>query len=210
MGTTTVSAAAERATELRKRINELGKRKRQAEAARDEQSDALAREVSRRVRIIECLTTAGSDAKKLHKELDAIDAGLIETERLGESYALTVKKIDGEIAALAQELNQVESVIQAEERATALEAFRVKYQLAVRRASESLDNARADLAALTILETNAITSAISDAEGLNINRICEPIFAEFAFQQANLDRRGWRLFPGTRNLQFLIRPMTRG
>jgi DNA repair ATPase RecN len=209
---TTTMAATERAAVLRKRIIELGERKRRAEAARGEQSGALAREVSRRTQIIESLSGTGAGAKaKLHKELDGIDAGLVEIERLAESFGLTVKKLDGEIATLSQELNEVERVIQAEERAKSLETFRIKYEQAVRRAIESLDNARTDLAALTILETNARTALIGkDADELNLNRICEPIFAEFALQQANLDARGWRPFPGIRNLQFLIRPMVRG
>jgi hypothetical protein len=208
---TQTTAATERAA-LRKRIIELRARKRQAEAAHEDQNDSLAREISRRTQIIESLSTTGASAKaKLHKELDAIDAGLIERERLAESFGLAVKKIDGEIVALTQDLLEVDRAIQTEERAKGLEAFRIKYQQAVRRASESLDNARADLAALTILETKARMSAIgNDAEELNINRICEPIFAEFALQQANLDARGWRPFQGTRNLQFLVRPMTRG
>jgi hypothetical protein len=210
MDTTTATAA--KAAELRRQIIELGARKRQAEAAHEDQNDSLAREISRRTQIIESLTTTGAGAKaKLHKELDAIDAGLIERERLAESFGLAVKKLDGEIATLSQELNEAERVIQTEERAQGLEVFRIKYQQAVRRASESLDNARADLATLTILETNARLAVIgNDAEELNINRICEPIFAEFALQQANLDHRGWRPFPGFRNLQFLVRSMRRG
>jgi hypothetical protein len=212
MGATTVTRATERAAQLRKRIIELGERRRHAEAAHSEQNDTLAREAHRRMRIIESLANAGKDAKsKLHAELDAVDADLREAERLGESFGLAIKKIAGESAGLTQELNEVVQTIEAEERANALEAFRIKLQHAARRAGESLDAARADLAALTILETNAVLAGNGNAahEG-NIHRICEPILEEFTGQQANLDSRGWRLFKGFRGLQFLIRPMTRG
>ena len=209
---TQLTTATEQAGALRKQLAVRNTRRQESESALAREHATHARVTAERAKLVEEL--AGADnatAGWAHGELDRLDSALRLSSRLAESLEKALAKAVHEIQALGAELMEVESAIRAGERAKALEAFRINLQQAARRASESLDNARADLAALVLLETKAVLGANGDAvhEG-NIHRICEPILADFTSQQANLDSRGWRLFQGLRGLQFLIRPMTRG
>jgi hypothetical protein len=209
---TQATATTETAVVLRKQLAVLDTRKQETESALARERATHARVTGERAKLVEEL--AGADdatAGWAHGELDRLDSTLRLSSRLAESFEKALSKIANEVEALNAEVLEVERVIRAEERAKALEAFRINLQQAARRAGESLDSARADLAALVILETNTVLAANGGAQHeANIHRICEPILDEFTRQQANLDSRGWRPFQGFRGLQFLIRPMTRG
>jgi DNA-binding transcriptional regulator YdaS (Cro superfamily) len=204
------TTATERAAQIRTQLTKLHARKQETEAKLAEEHAGIRRAAAKRGELVESLT-AGDVSRTAHRQIDELDSTIRIGERTAESLQKALAKTVNETQVLHDELTEAERVIRAEERAKGLEAFRINLQQAARRASESLDNARADLAALTTLETKAVLAANGDAahEG-NIHRICEPILEEFTRQQANLDSRGWRLFPGFRGLQFLIRPMTRG
>ena len=209
MQTTTATA---RVAELRNQLKVLDTRRGEAESALTRERATHAHVTAERAKVVEEL--AGADdatAGWAHGELDRLDSALRLSSRLAESFEKALSKTAKEIEGLHAEVLEVERVVRAEERAKALEAFRINLQQAARRAAASLDSARADLAALVILETNTVLAASGDAaHEVNIHRICEPILEEFTRQQANPDSRGWRLFHGLRGLQFLIRPMTRG
>ena len=156
--------------------------------------------------MVESLIGANEAAsRRAHKEIDELDSVIRISERMAESLQKALVKAGQEETTLFAELQEVERVIQAEERAKGLEAFRIKLQQATRRLSEDMDNVRAGLKAVAVLEINAV-----DAYGVNAQMIAESIFAEFFERQNNLSGQGWTLFKTQRNLQFLIRPMTRG
>jgi chromosome segregation ATPase len=209
---TQATAATERAAALRKQLAALTSGKQKTEGKLAEEHASIYRAAAKRGELVESLIGATeASSHRTHRQIDELDSAIRVSERMAESLQKALVKAVHEIEALHAEVLEVERAIQAEERAKALEAFRISLQQAARRASESLDNARTDLAALVILETNTVLAAQSDAvHQANIHRICEPILEEFTRQQANVDSRGWRLFHGLRGLQFLIRPMTRG
>jgi chromosome segregation ATPase len=209
---TQTTAAAERAVALRKQLAALTSGKQKTDGKLAEEHASIHRAAAKRGELVESLIGATeASSHRTHKQIDELDSAIRVSERMAESLQRALAKAVHEIEALSTELVEVERAIRAEERAKALEAFRINLQQAARRAAESLDSARADLASLVILETNAVVAANGDtAHETNIHRICEPILDEFTRQQANLDSRGWRLFQGLRGLQFLIRPMTRG
>ncbi len=179
---TQLTTTTERAGHFRNQLGVLDTQKTKTEGKLAEEHSTIRRAALKRGELVESLVGANETvSRRAHKEID------------DEKEALTV------------ELTEVERVIQAEERAKGLEAFRIKLQQATRRVGESLDNARADLKALAVLETNAV-----EAYGFNAHLIAEPIFADFFQRQGNLAGQGWTLFHTTRNMQFLIRPMTRG
>jgi hypothetical protein len=212
MDTSTVTMGTERAAHLRTQLSVLNAHKRKTEGKLAEEHDGIRRAAVKRGGLVESLIGANEAAsRRSHKEIDELDSAIRVSERMAESLQKALEKAVHEIEVLHTELIEVERVIRAEERAKGLEAFRINLQQVTRRASESLDSARADLAALVTLETKAVLAANGEAaHQANIHRICEPILEEFTRQQANLDSRGWRLVHGYRGLQFLIRPMTRG
>jgi chromosome segregation ATPase len=209
---TQTTATTERAVALRKQLAALTSGKQKTEAKLAEEHAAIHRAAAKRGELVESLIGVNEAvSRRAYKEIDDLDSVIRVGERMAESLQKALAKAVHEIESLHAELVEAERVIRAEERAKALEVFRINLQQAARRAGESLDSARADLAALVLLETNTVLAANGDvAQEANIHRICEPILEEFTRQQANLDSRGWRLFQGTRGLQFLIRPMTRG
>ena len=156
--------------------------------------------------MVESLIGANEAAsRRAHKEIDELDSVIRISERMAESLQKALAKAVQEEAVLSAELREADRQAQAEERAKGLEAFRIKLQQATRRLSEDMDNVRAGLKAVAVLEINAV-----DAYGVNAQMIAEQIFTEFFQCQNNLSGQGWSLFNTQRNLQFLIRPMTRG
>jgi chromosome segregation ATPase len=200
------TAATERAAALRNQLAGLASQKQKTETKLAEEHATIRRAAVKRGELVESLIGASEAiGRATHREIDQLDSVIRVSERMAESLQKALAKAVQESESLSRELNEVERVIQAEERAKGLDAFRIKLHQATRRVSESLDNARADLKALAVLETNAV-----DAYGINAHLIAEPIFAEFFQRQGNLAGQGWSLFYTARNLQFLIRPMTRG
>jgi chromosome segregation ATPase len=209
---TQLTTVAERAAQIRTQVAGLVAQKQKTEGKLGDEHAGIRRAALKRASLVETLIDANETvARKAHREIDELDGAIRNGERVAEGLQGALAKTVQEIQALHVELAEAERVIRAQERERALEAFQIKLKRAAHRAGESLDSARADLAALVILETKAVLAANGDAahEG-NIHRICEPIFEDFTRQQANMDSRGWRLFVGHRNLQFYIRPMTRG
>ncbi len=203
---TQLTTATERAAHLRNQLGTLDTQKAKTEGKLAEEHATIRRAAVKRGELVESLIGVNEAvSRSAHKQIDDLDSIIRVSERMAESLQKALAKAVQEKEALIVELTEVERVIQAEERAKGLEAFRIKLQQATRRVGESLDNARADLKALAVLETNAV-----EAYGINAHLIAEPIFADFFQRQGNLAGQGWTLFHTTRNMQFLIRPMTRG
>jgi len=209
---TQLTTVAERAAQIRTQVAGLVAQKQKTEGKLAEEHGGIRRAALKRGELIESLTGANvADSRAAHRGIDELDSAIRVSERLAESLQKALAKTVQEIEVLHAELAEAERAIRAEERAKALEAFQINLKQAARRAGETLDSARSDLAALNALVTKALLAANGDtAHELNIHRIVEPIFADFVDQQANLDRRGWRLVHTERPLQFYIRPMTRG
>jgi|SRR5580704_11171321 hypothetical protein len=203
---TQLTAATERAVAIRNQLAALGSQKQKTESKLAEEHATIRHAALKRGELVESLICANEAvSRRAHKEIDELDSAIRVSERMAESLQKALAKAVQENETLSNELTEAERVIQAEERAKGLEAFRIKLQQATRRVSESLDSTRADLKALAVLETNAV-----GAYGFNAQLVAEPIFTEFFQRQGNLAGQGWTLFYTARNLQFLVRPMTRG
>ena len=201
MATVTESAVA-----LRRQLAALGTQKQSTESKLSDEHATIRRAAVKRGELVESLIGANEAAsRRAHKEIDELDSVIRISERMAESLQKALVKAGQEETTLFAELQEVERVIQAEERAKGLEAFRIKLQQATRRLSEDMDNVRDGLKAVSVLEISAV-----DAFGGNAQMIAEAIFAEFFQRQNNLAGHGWSLWNTQRNLQFLIRPMTRG
>jgi chromosome segregation ATPase len=203
---TQTTAATERAAALRKQLVALGSQKQTTESKLAEEHATIRRAAMKRGELVESLIGVNEAvSRRAHKEIDELDSVIRVSERMAESLQKALAKAVQEEATLFAELQEAEREVQAEERAKGLEAFRIKLQQATRRVGETLDNARADLHALAVLEIKAV-----EAYGANAQMIAEPIFAAFYERQRNLSGHGWTLFRTARNLEFLIHPMGRG
>jgi hypothetical protein len=205
MDTQTQTPATERAAQIRTQLGTLQVEKQKMEEKLAQEHAGIRRLALKRGGLVESLNQASeSDARRAHREIDECDSAIRIAERMTESLQKSLAKIVHEESTLHTELLEAEQVVKAQERQKGLEAFRIQLQQAARRAGESLDSARRDLAALGVLASRGI-----EAYEVNAQHICEPIFTEFYDGQANLDRRGWRfVHQSYGNSQFLIRPMT--
>lgn len=203
----TTTTATERAAELRRKIAELTTRKEKTDSDLASVHAAHRQAAEKRAAVIELLASAPEkESVRLHRQLDELDEQIRIVQRRAESLEVVLQKIGREAGALNAELAEAEGLIREQERAKALEAFQAKLKHASRSAEEALANARESLATLNRLGAQGV-EAFGDAA----LRICNPVFEEFVLREANLDRGGWRqAFPAYTNLQFWVRPMTRG
>src|SRR5258708_2968256 len=167
---TQLTTVAKRAAQIRTQVAVLGTQKEQTAVKLADQHATIRRVALKRGGLVELLTGANdADSRRAHKELDECDLAIRVGERMAESLQKALAKTVHEIQGLDAELAEAELAIQEQERARALEAFQIKLQQAARRAAESLDNVRTDLAALSVFAAKGV-----DAHGINAQRICEP------------------------------------
>ena len=146
---TQLTTVAERAAQIRTQVAGLVAQKQKTEGKLAEEHGGIRRAALKRGELIESLTGANvADSRAAHRGIDELDSAIRVSERLAESLQKALAKTVQEIEVLHAELAEAERAIRAEERAKALEAFQINLKQAARRAGETLDSARADLAAL--------------------------------------------------------------
>jgi hypothetical protein len=208
MGTVTVTAASERATELRNKVNGLARRRGETEQAllreRVYQKDVTARRTA--------LTAELPDADEatqgyLHSEIDVADNALKLSIRTADGLQETLSKLGNEFAALDTELKEAENLVQQQKRSQALIDLETEIIKQRRIAEEALDAARAALFAL-----NCTAVQGSKECGEQGRYLVTLVVEEFKHQQHNPDALlGWRDygFEVFEDLRFTVKPMVR-
>ena len=203
---TQVTAATEKAETLHKKLTTLGTRRHETESALARERATHGNLTAERAKLTEELS--GADAAMeawAHSEIDRLDSALRLSSRVMEGLSNSLSRMIGEIAATTVELTDAQQIVEANRRAEGLKAFAAKLKHAVLSAERDLGNSRESLATLNRLASQGVEEYGVPAQGLAAS-----VIEEFRHQQHNPELLGWRQSSANYNLQFTVRPMTKG
>lgn len=180
--------AKERLGKLDKQLSDLAIKQRSTEAKLAQEHELVRKAAAQRAGVVGLLVDADEEAsKKLHKQLDSLDAQIKGAERMAESYQQLLRTISSETTAVTVERDLLNSAVASENTSRAFQQWTVELQQARADAERAFADARLRLSALDSL----CARGIERFHGAG--NVAAATFEDLLIRQANLESNGWKL-----------------